>query len=138
MRNYSIFGLIVVLDFSTKNNSGDFHVLRLITCLKVFFDVTQKMSRRHDVINRWTFEGVQKSKFRMHSDWKYFHRKKLDGPAQLGINTGRYCDKKFHGLSDSQKIVYRIKTQFRIQARQEFVLALLSRFYLYDNNEEHT
>ena len=33
----------------------------------------------------------------MHSDWKYFHRKKLDDPAQLDKNTGRYCDKKFHG-----------------------------------------
>ena len=34
----------------------------------------------------------------MHSESNYFHRKKLDDPAQLDKNTGRYCDKKFHGL----------------------------------------
>jgi len=47
----------------------------------------------------------------MHSDWKYFDRKKLDDPAQLDKNTGRYCDKKFHGLSESQEIVER-KNEF--------------------------
>ena len=51
---------------------------------------------------------IVKPKFRMHSDWKYFHRKKLNDPAQLDKNTGRYCDKKFHGLSDSQEIVHMI------------------------------
>ena len=70
--------------------------------------MTQKMSHHHDVINRRILERVQKSKFRMHSDWKYFHRKKLDDPAQVDKNTRRYCDKMFHGLSDSQEIVHTI------------------------------
>ena len=52
----------------------------------------------------------------MHSVWKYFHRKKLDDPAELDKNTGRYCDKKFHGLSDSQEIVHTIQAQFRFHA----------------------
>ena len=66
------------------------------------------MSQHHDVINLRILEGVRKSKFRMHSVWKYFHRKKLGDPAELDKNTGRYCDKKFHGLSDSQEIVHSI------------------------------
>ena len=37
-----------------------------------------------------------------------FIEKKLDDPAELDKNTGRYCDKKFHGLSDSQEIVHTI------------------------------
>ena len=40
--------------------------------------------------------------------YSIFNRKKLDDPAQLDKNTEQVCDKKFHGLSDSQEIVHMI------------------------------